>query len=100
MKRNMQEGRELRFTVDIVIEPDEDQFHAYAPALKGLHVGGRTEKEALKNAVDATHLYLESLIRHGDPIPLAIIQEPPVRIDGSNHTGIHAHTQKLALSLT
>jgi predicted RNase H-like HicB family nuclease len=87
----------LRFTVDIVVEPDEDQFHAYAPALKGLHVGGRTEKEAIKNAIDATELYLQSLIRHGDPIPLGIRQEE-IRAD-SGHEGVHAHTESLALTL-
>ena len=60
----------LRFTVDIVVEPDEDQFHAYVPALKGLHVGGDTEQEALENARDAVIAYLRSLIKDGEPIPL------------------------------
>jgi len=88
----------LRFSIDITIEPDEDQFHAYAPALDGLHVGGRTESEALQNAVDATYLYLESMIRHGDPIPLGIIQQDGAR-RRSGHTGVHTHTRSLKLSL-
>jgi predicted RNase H-like HicB family nuclease len=89
--------RVIRFTVGIVVEPDEDQYHAYAPALKGLHVGGRTEKEAIKNAIDATHLYLETLLKHGDPIPLAVADEA-MPMNGS-HKGVHAHTEDLLLSL-
>lgn len=91
---------EVRFTVDIVVEPDGDQFYAYAPALKGVHVGGRTEEEAIQNAIDATHLYLKSLIRHGDPIPLEVVEEA-VPANGVSHRGRHIHHKRdLALSLT
>ncbi len=62
--------KDLTFTVDLIIEPDEPGFHAYCPALKGLHVGGDTLEETLQNAQDAAELYIESLIRHGDAIPL------------------------------
>lgn len=62
--------RFLRFRVTVVVEPDGDGFHAYCPALKGLHVPGDTEEEALKNAKDAVDGYLRSLIRHGDPVPI------------------------------
>ena len=65
----------VRFSVNIVVEPDDGQFHAFCPALKGLHVGGRTEKEALKNAVDGAIVYLESLIKRGDPIPIGVAVE-------------------------
>ena len=43
------------------IEPDGDGFHAFAPALKGCHVGGATVEEAKRNLDDALHLYLSSL---------------------------------------
>ena len=66
--------RGLKFKVPIIIEPDSVGFHAYSPALKGLHMGGDTEEEALKNARDAAIAYLESLIAHGDPIPLDIME--------------------------
>ena len=59
----------IGFAVKIVIEQDDDQFHAFCPQLKGLHVGGRTQLEVLKNAEDGATLYLKSLIEHGDPIP-------------------------------
>ena len=62
----------VEFKIDIVIEPDEDGFHAYCPALKGLHTTGDTKEEALENAKDAAIAYLESLIKHNDPIPVGI----------------------------
>lgn len=61
----------VEFKVDIVVEPDGEMFHAYCPALKGLHVDGATEEEAVRNAVEAAEAYLESLIRHNEPIPIS-----------------------------
>lgn len=63
-------GREITFKVDFCIEDDEDRFYAYCPSLKGLFAAGATEIEALENAKEAAVLYLKSLIKHGDPIPL------------------------------
>jgi predicted RNase H-like HicB family nuclease len=63
-------NNKIMFTIPIVIEPDNGEFHAYSPLLKGLHVGGETEEEALNNAKDAAVAYLISLIKHGDPIPV------------------------------
>lgn len=89
----------VRFTVDIIVEPDDDGYHAFCPALKGLHVSGQTEKEAMKNAADGAILYLESLIKHGDPIPVGVTAEHVS--DGERaHEGTHSHTQDLALSVT
>jgi predicted RNase H-like HicB family nuclease len=58
----------FRFTV--ILEPDEDLFHAYCPAFKGLHVDGMTEKDALENAAKAARVYISSLIAHGEPLPI------------------------------
>jgi predicted RNase H-like HicB family nuclease len=58
----------LSFTV--VVEPDEEGFHEYAPAFKGLHVDGKTRKEALRLAIEAVGVYLRSLARTGDPLPV------------------------------
>ncbi len=62
----------LEFQLRFVVEPDEDEYHAYCPALKGLHTGGATAEEALENAKDAAVAYILSLINHGDPIPIGI----------------------------
>ena len=68
----MKPNWKMTIVVDIAVEPDDDGFHAFCPALKGLHVGGRTEQEAAKNATDGVLLYLESLIKHGDPMPAGV----------------------------
>jgi predicted RNase H-like HicB family nuclease len=60
----------LNLKITVVIEPDDNRFHAYCPALKGLHVDGDTEEDALKNASDAIVVYLDSLARHNDPLPI------------------------------
>ncbi len=63
----------MRFIVSIVIEPDEDGYYAYCPALKGLHTCGATESEALENAKNAATAYIRSLIKHNEPIPVGLL---------------------------
>ena len=60
----------LRLEFTVIIEKDGESFHAFCPALKGLHVDGKTEQEALENAVAAADCYVSSLVRHGDPLPI------------------------------
>ena len=64
---------QFEFRIEIIVEPDDGIYHAYCPALKGLHTCGDTEDEAIKNAKSAATAYLHSLIKHGDPIPIGII---------------------------
>jgi predicted RNase H-like HicB family nuclease len=78
-------SKKIEFQVEIVVEPDGDEYHAYCPALKGLHTCGATVKEALNNARDAAAAYIESLIKHGDPIPVGV--EVGVNIHGDQKTG-------------
>lgn len=60
----------------IHIEQDEDgTFVASAPALPGCWSQGVTRAEAVKNIQDAIEGYLESLEKHGDPIPPPISEE-------------------------
>jgi predicted RNase H-like HicB family nuclease len=60
----------LTLSLTVVVEPDEGGFHAYAPAFKGLHVDGKTEKEALRFAIEAVQVHMKSLARTGDPLPI------------------------------
>jgi len=62
--------KKIKFSVFVIVEPDGDRFHAYAPALKGLHVDGKSIGEAKENARDAAIVYFKSMIEYGDPIPL------------------------------
>ena len=57
-----------QFTV--VIEPDEDAFHAYVPALPGCHSFGATIDEARANIAEAMELHVESMAEDGEPIPV------------------------------
>jgi hypothetical protein len=47
----LEEGRNMKkeqiaFRIQVIVEPDEGEYHAYCPALKGLHTGGTTQEEA------------------------------------------------------
>ena len=66
--------QQLRIKVRLIVEPDDEGFHAYCPELQGLHVDGATEKEAVRNARDAVSAYLTSLMKHGDPIPVGVVE--------------------------
>ena len=54
---------------EVIIEPDEDVYLAYCPALPGCITWGHTEAEAFHYIQDAVDLYLEDLIDDGEPIP-------------------------------
>lgn len=60
----------IKIKLQLEIERDGDKFHAYCPALKGLHVDGDTEKETIEAAHDAASAYILSLIEHNDPLPV------------------------------
>jgi predicted RNase H-like HicB family nuclease len=70
--------KQIDFQVEIIVEPDGDEYHSYCPALKGLHACGETVDEALSNARDAATAYIESLIKHGDPIPVGVAIDIPL----------------------
>ena len=59
-----------------IIEQDEDGvFIATCPALPGCVSQGATRGEAKANIQEAIAAYLESLKKHGEPIPPAITEE-------------------------
>jgi predicted RNase H-like HicB family nuclease len=62
----------------IVIEPDEDAYHAFVPALKGCHSCGDTLEEARTNIREAIELYIETLRDLGEEIP---IEPEPILIE-------------------
>jgi len=53
-----------QFTV--VIEPDEECFHAYVPALPGCHTFGDTVEEAQTNIKEAISLHIECMQEAGE----------------------------------
>jgi len=60
----------------ILIEQDEDGvFVATCPTLPGCVSEGKTRSEAKENITEAIRGYLDSLEKHGDPIPPPIQEE-------------------------
>jgi predicted RNase H-like HicB family nuclease len=93
-------SNKIEFQVEIVVEPDGDEYHAYCPALKGLHACGATVKEALNNARDAASAYIESLIKHGDPIPIGVVVGVSTKDKlTSNHGKPSSRSYKTALTV-
>lgn len=79
---------QFQLCVDIAAIKDGTEYYAFAPAFKGLHVFGNTEKDALKNAKDAIIAYVASLLKHNEPIPCCkIIDEDmfPDNFDFKKH---------------
>lgn len=62
--------KNITLRLGVIVEPDEDRFHAYCPAFKGLHVDGATAKEALQNAGEAALVYLNSMAANHEPLPI------------------------------
>ncbi len=64
----------------VIIEHGEDEiFVVEYPALPGCVSQGRTREEALENIKDAIKGYVESFIKHDDPV-LPPIEEEVVEI--------------------
>jgi predicted RNase H-like HicB family nuclease len=49
-----------------MIEPDEQGFHAYVPALPGCHTFGDTIDEARANILGALELHIQSMLEDGE----------------------------------
>lgn len=54
----------------VVVEPDEDRWHAYCPVLKkhGAATWGYTREEALKNIQEVAAMIVEELQEDKQPI--------------------------------
>ncbi|TAK28642.1 MAG: type II toxin-antitoxin system HicB family antitoxin [Chloroflexota bacterium] len=65
----------------VILEREESGgYHAYCPSLKGCHTQGDTLDEALTNIREAMQAYVESLKKHGEPVPVEDILIKPVEI--------------------
>ncbi len=66
----------------VMLEPEEDGGYAvWVPALPGCVSQGETRDEALANIREAIQCYLESCLKHGEPIPVeAVMEETTVEV--------------------
>ena len=67
--------REIKLKVRVVIEQDDEGFMAYCPDLEGVAVEGSTRSDIDVHINDAIAGYVESLLKHNDPIPVGIVEE-------------------------
>jgi predicted RNase H-like HicB family nuclease len=74
--------KSLTLKIAYVVEEDNGRFHAFAPALKGLHIDGDTKKKAIENLMTAIPVYISSLVENDDPLPsgphLTVQEEPEI----------------------
>ncbi len=58
------------YTFKAIIEPDEDRWHAYCPALveRGGATWGETREEALANLEEVVRMVVASMVEHGEPM--------------------------------
>lgn len=59
------------YTFKVVVEPDDDRWHAYCPALEkhGAATWGETEEEALRHIKEVVEMIVKELIDDGEAIP-------------------------------
>ena len=58
-----------RVNYTIILEPDEDEWLAYMPALPGCHAPGETPDEALRELHVVFEMILEEYEEGGKPLP-------------------------------
>ena len=71
---------ERRHYTVILEREDDGGYHAFCPTLRGCHTQGDTLEEALANIQEAIESYLESLKKHGEPVPVEDILIRPVEV--------------------
>ena len=80
----IKEGHMTTYVFKVVIEPDDDTWHAYCPALlpQGAATWGHTREEALKHIDEVVHMIVAELIEDGEPIPedVKVSPEPLVSV--------------------
>ena len=63
------------FVFKVVIEPDEDRWHAYVPELesRGAATWGKTREEALRNIQEVAQVVIEEMLEDGEAVPEGIM---------------------------
>ena len=70
-----------KYHYTVILEREEEGgYHAFCPALRGCHTQGDTLDDALANIKEAIEVYLESLRKHGELVPVEDILIKPVEV--------------------
>jgi predicted RNase H-like HicB family nuclease len=59
------------YTFKVLVEPDEDVWHAHCPALAayGAATWGNTRTEALRHVREVVEMVVAELVEDGQPVP-------------------------------
>ena len=78
-------------TFEVEVEPDEDRWHAYCPALEkyGAATWGNTKDEALKRIQEVVQMVVDELAEEGTAIP--DVAKETVEVFPVSVTVAHAH---------
>lgn len=69
------------YTIKVVLEPDEDRWRAYCPALEaqGAATWGCTREEALQHIREVLEMIVAELVEEGKPVlPSVSVSEEPL----------------------
>ncbi len=62
---------------EVLMEPDEEGFHVWCPALRGCHSWGETKDEARAMIREAIELWLEA----ADPVENPILERESITVE-------------------
>ena len=72
------------YTFKVVVEPDEDRWRAYCPALEaqGAATWGHTREEALRHIREVLEMIVAELVDEGRPVPASLpaSEEPLIAV--------------------
>jgi predicted RNase H-like HicB family nuclease len=72
------------YTFRVVVEPDEDRWRAYCPALEaqGASTWGDTREEALRHIREVLEMIAAEFVEEGKPMPadVQVSEEPLVAV--------------------
>ena len=78
-------NKRTTYTFKVVVEPDEDAWHAYCPVLEayGAATWGETREEALRHIREVVEMVVAELIEDGEAIPeeAQVLEEPLVHVN-------------------
>jgi predicted RNase H-like HicB family nuclease len=81
---SVERGGMKTYIFKVVVEPDDDKWSAYCPALlpQGATTWGNTQEEALKHINEVVQLIVQELLEDGEPVPedVLVSQDPLVSI--------------------
>ena len=72
-----------KYTFKVVVEPDEERWHAYCPALHeyGASTWGTTREEAAKHIQEVVQIIIDELCEDGIAIPAGATEDVAIFSD-------------------